>query len=284
MLKFNLINFTKILSSILPYFFIFILFSCRKDEEIKPLEEFRDLSYGSKQRNQLDIYLPTKRNLNTPLLIFIHGGGWTQGDKSQVNAILKPFINKNFAVASLNYSYTDSETNYIQINEDISNAISYLISNSKNYNYSSTKVCLIGYSCGAQLGLLHAYQNNDIKAVASVSGLANLMNPQYTDTNNYINKVITYYIGSQYKNSKQLWEKNSPYLFCNKNSKPTYIINAVSDEIVSCEDAKNLRQKLDSNNIPNCYQEYSGDHNLFSNLPSSEWEKIADWFISILKT
>ena len=45
------------------------------------MDIFKDLKYGDHPKQSLDLYLP-KGNYNTPLVIYIHGGGWTNGDKS----------------------------------------------------------------------------------------------------------------------------------------------------------------------------------------------------------
>lgn len=277
---FSFINYKKSLSTLI-LITLTILISCKKDKEIKSFEEFKNLSYGSQPRNRLDLFLP-KKSFNSPLLIFIHGGGWTEGDKDQVTNILMPFLSKGFAVASLNYSYADSKNTFTQINQDIENAVTYLISHSVKYKYSSANIGMIGYSCGGHSSLLYSYRNKNIKAVASISGLANLCDSIYINTNNLMNSIITQYIGAPYSTSSALWEINSPFVFCNLNRTPTYIVSATGDNIVSCKDAKNLHLRLDSLAIPNIYKEYNDNHELFFHLQDSEWDEMADWFINNL--
>lgn len=41
-----------------------------------------DISYGSHKRQKADIYIPQKIKSDSGIILFIHGGGWSQGDKS----------------------------------------------------------------------------------------------------------------------------------------------------------------------------------------------------------
>src|SRR5438445_589428 len=49
-----------------------------------------DVRYGSHERNVLDFY-QAKSDRPTPLLFFIHGGGWVNGDKHSINS-LRPYL------------------------------------------------------------------------------------------------------------------------------------------------------------------------------------------------
>ena len=62
----------------------------------------RDLAYAPNghTRQKLDLYLP-KGNKTVPLIIFIHGGAFTRGDKRDQSPA--PFVSDGYAFASLNY-------------------------------------------------------------------------------------------------------------------------------------------------------------------------------------
>jgi acetyl esterase/lipase len=258
------------------------LFSCQKDKEIKSFDEIKNIDYGSKPRNQLDLFIPRNHGKKLPLVIFVHGGGWIGGDKSQVNSFLMPFLNKGIAVASIEYSLADGQNTADQINSDIKNAVSFLTNQASTYNLSTDAIGMMGYSAGSQLALLYSFKNGNIKAVASISGLANLTHPYYTDTNHTIHTLISQYVGTSYLSSANAWLSNSPFYYVESYKIPTYLVSAKSDEIVSLEDAKRFHERLDSLFIKNVYKEYEGDHQLFFDLAASEWDKIADWFLIYL--
>ena len=114
----------------------------------------RDLEYASIDGNslRLDLYLPEK-GLNPPLFVWIHGGGWTHGDKSQVNSAVVGLATAGFAVASLNYRLGGITLHPKQV-EDIKGAVRWLRANAKQYGYHARRVGVGGGSSGAHLALL----------------------------------------------------------------------------------------------------------------------------------
>ena len=85
--------------------------------ETNTLEFFQelDISYGNDSDQVFDLYLPANRTANTKVMILIHGGGWTSGDKVEMNDF-KNFILQNIpdiAVVNMNYRLADNTTNHI---------------------------------------------------------------------------------------------------------------------------------------------------------------------------
>lgn len=93
---------------------------------------FSDLEYASVDGESLslDLYLPEKAEL-PPLIVWIHGGGWTRGDKSLINPAATKLTEAGFAVASLNYRLGGVTLHPKQIH-DIKGAIRWLRANAKN--------------------------------------------------------------------------------------------------------------------------------------------------------
>lgn len=89
-------------------FIALILFSCNSDESINQNLEAKTLlnvSYGNNVQQKFDLYLPANRTQNTKTLILVHGGGWTDGDKADMNYavdIVKQYL-PEYAIANINY-------------------------------------------------------------------------------------------------------------------------------------------------------------------------------------
>src|SRR6188768_2751472 len=62
-----------------------------------------DVRYGEHERNVLDFW-KAETDKPAPLLFFIHGGGWVNGDKSGI--AVAPFLKAGISVVSINYRYT----------------------------------------------------------------------------------------------------------------------------------------------------------------------------------
>lgn len=71
-------------------------------EEILPTHT--DVPYGNHERQKLDVYLASSDN-PTPVILYIHGGGWTAGDKQSVRPLLS-CSKRGISVVAINYRYT----------------------------------------------------------------------------------------------------------------------------------------------------------------------------------
>ncbi len=61
----------------------------------------RDVAYGTDPAQRLDLYLP--ENAGAPVLLYLHSGGWIGGDRSAVSAMVMRFVERGYAVASVDY-------------------------------------------------------------------------------------------------------------------------------------------------------------------------------------
>jgi acetyl esterase/lipase len=129
-----------------------------------------DIAYANDtlRDHMLDIYIPPHAGKTLPLLIWIHGGGWTSGDKygdmNNMKITLKAILDNGFAVASINYRYSTTALFPAQI-QDCNQAVNYLYENSGKYNFDKDKFAVIGFSAGGYLASLIATSNNNkIKA------------------------------------------------------------------------------------------------------------------------
>jgi acetyl esterase/lipase len=69
------------------------------------VKTLRDLEYANVDGEslRLDLYLPEKSDAKPPLLVWIHGGGWTKGSKSGINPVFVRLTAEGYATASIDY-------------------------------------------------------------------------------------------------------------------------------------------------------------------------------------
>jgi len=106
-----------------------------------------NVSYGPHERNVLDFW-QAKGNGPRPLLVFIHGGGWTSGDKAQKAATLKPYLDQGVSCASINYRLTGQAALPAPVH-DAARAIQFLRSKAADWNIRPDRIALTGGSAGA---------------------------------------------------------------------------------------------------------------------------------------
>lgn len=120
----------------------------------------KDLSYVADSTNKeqrLDIMIPkTQSTKPLPLIVYIHGGGWKEGDKSLCPAL--DLCSCGFVVASINYRLTPAATFPAQI-EDCKAAVRWLKENAAEYQINPNRVGVWGVSAGGHLAALIGVTN-----------------------------------------------------------------------------------------------------------------------------
>jgi len=106
-----------------------------------------DVAYGEHERHVLDFWRAPGDGPR-PLLVFIHGGGWTGGDKSSVAGLPACWTAKGVSVAAINYRYTGHAILPAPVH-DAARALQFLRSKGAEWNIRGDRICLTGVSAGA---------------------------------------------------------------------------------------------------------------------------------------
>ena len=124
---------------------------------VNEYQVFKDVTYGDNERNILDIWLAKSEN-ETPLLIFIHGGGFVGGNKesayrkNNIKRFLK-LLENNISFATINYRFMNNDDGILSSLNDAKMALQFLRYNNKKFNINKTKIGLMGSSAGATSSL-----------------------------------------------------------------------------------------------------------------------------------
>lgn len=112
-----------------------------------------ELSYGKDPLQKLDYWKPVRNK--SPLVVFVHGGGWKRGDKGNATGKDKPehYIEQGYAFASINYRLVPAATVEQQA-QDVADAIAHLIAQADSLGLDPDRVVLMGHSAGAHLSAL----------------------------------------------------------------------------------------------------------------------------------
>ncbi len=114
-------------------------------EEPKPTHV--NVSYGPHARNVLDFW-QAKGEGPRPLLVYIHGGGWTGGDKQQPLDRFQPFLDKGVSYAAINYRLSGESPLPAPVH-DAARGIQFLRTKADEWNIDPSHIALTGGSAGA---------------------------------------------------------------------------------------------------------------------------------------
>jgi acetyl esterase/lipase len=119
--------------------------------------KFLNCPYGEDHKQALDIYLPNEGYGPFPVICFLHGGGWSSGNKK--DAQILPFmdgVNRKYAVISIGYRLVPS-IRYPDNLFDVKAALRWIAANADTYLLDPERVALTGASAGAHLAMMTAF-------------------------------------------------------------------------------------------------------------------------------
>ena len=121
-----------------------------------------DLPYGVGEANKFDLYLPRDNAKDRyGLVVYLHAGGFTSGDKSGDTQMLSWLCSKGYVACGINYTLrTDANdaSAFTQSNE-IKAAIPKVIEAAEAEGYSIDRLAMAGGSAGHTLAMLYAYRD-----------------------------------------------------------------------------------------------------------------------------
>lgn len=110
-----------------------------------------DLAYGPDSKQKLDLYMPDGKFSRAPVLLFIHGGGFLEGDRAHYGFIARPYAPHGIITAVMSYRLTGTGTIYPGQEQDVKEAILWLHKNIAQYGGDPNVIYVTGHSAGAIL-------------------------------------------------------------------------------------------------------------------------------------
>ncbi len=205
-----------------------------------------DLSYGSGDAQKVDLYLPkTKAAGCTAIMVYIHGGAWSGGDKGDYAGSCERRAKAGYAAASINYRMLGEGATWVEMLEDITSALELVKTTAAEKGITLQKAGLTGGSAGAHLAMLYSYKNRSVSPIeivfcADQCGPSNFNDNQFYEgcaDPTWVYSIISGLIGSPFEKSTigdvaaQLRDA-SPVTYITKDSPPTIVAHGMKDDVV----------------------------------------------------
>jgi acetyl esterase/lipase len=210
---------------------------------------------------KLDIYYPSTANWPVPAVIYLHGGAWVQGDKSDAagSPEVSELIKRGFLVASVNYGLAPQYT-ILEQEENVKCAIRFLRANASYYGINPDKIGAIGASAGGHLASIigttdkSAGMDNSggfFEQSSRVQAVVDMYGP--TDLGALFNGcppvVMQELLGTSNPNAAVL-DKVSPMTYISADDPPFLILHGDKDVVVPLAQSQALYQKLLAAGVP----------------------------------
>ena len=226
---------------------------------------------------KLDLAMPTERGETPrPALVFIHGGGWRNGDKRRAN-FLWPTIGyaaKGYVCVTVNYRMLD-EAPITACVEDVKNAVRWLRAHAEEYNIDPERIGATGNSAGAHLAVMLGvcppsaglegdgpYQeySSMVQAVVASATPANFLSAMSDRQRERSNAQAA---RPPRKNelrmeSEEVRAKVSPVTYATADAPPILLVHSISDRTVGVSHSDKLVKRTARSRCQKCQLYSSG--------------------------
>jgi acetyl esterase/lipase len=258
----------------------------------------RDMPYvtnGHKQQ-KLDLYVP-KLGDNLPLIVWVHGGAWTHGDKNWIIPLRFPplprgYFEQGYAIASVEYRFSQHAIFPAQI-QDAKAAVRWLRAHAAEYRLDPNRFAAWGASAGGHLvsllGAAPKVKEFDLGENLDVSSEVQAVVDYYgpVDFPNLPEKVLgaasgeSLLIGGSIRDNPDKARRASPIAYISKDTPPFLIVHGDHDPAVDYHQSVLMEAALKKFGVPvTFYTVKGGGHGLFTDpqVPEVTQRFLADHF------
>lgn len=223
---------------------------------ISGAQEFRDLEYvpGGGHARALDLFVPEKITGPVPVIVWIHGGAWTGGDKTDGgNGIF--LVRQGYAVACINYRMGRGVA-FPDPLHDCKTAVRWLRAHAAQYHLDADHIGAWGVSAGAHLAALVGLTGGDptlegvdsnrsfssqVQAVCDWYGPVELVTSLENDPK-ILGPCIVNLLGGRKTATKERAIQASPITYVTSNAPPFLIMHGAKDHTVPVAQAETFAE------------------------------------------
>lgn len=240
-----------------------------------------DVVYGSANNTplKLDIWYPRDNPTPTPILVYIHGGGWIFGSKEGAVYQLLPYLERGWRVVNVEYRMAGNSLAPGSV-EDTRCALRWIYRNAKQWNFDTSKIVLTGHSAGGHLSLITGMLPDGTALDNRCYGDA-----KYGDVPMKVAAIVNWYgisdvndliAGPNLKNYAAMWmgsmpnaaevaKSVSPLTYVRVGLPPIITIHGDKDDVVPYAHATRLHAELaKTGNVNKLITIKGGGHGMFA--------------------
>lgn len=237
-------------------------YAARAAPTTAPSVEFhRDVAYGKADGTalHLDLARPSDVDHALPCVLFIHGGGWAHGSKSQFDLAIRTAAAKGYVAATVDYRLAPKFQFPAQV-EDVKCAVRYLRSHAKQYGIDPDRIGALGDSAGGHLVLMLAVTrptdgfegsggwkgtSSAVQAVVSWFGPTDLA---AADMPEISKPIVREFLGAY--PAPELCHKASPITYVHQGECPILLLQGTIDPLVPYTQAVIMAKRMTDEHTP----------------------------------
>jgi acetyl esterase/lipase len=223
------------------------------------------------QTQRLDFAAP-RGGAPYPLVVLIHGGGWSGGDKSAYHSAMRLLVGQGYAAASVSYRLAAAPHNVFPAAvEDVRCAVRWLRANADRLGIDAERIAAMGSSAGghlaAMLGTAARVEGLDgecpLREVSpAVSAVVALAGPHDIRTAGALDRIqrgmVENFLGVTPEADPQRALLASPAVHADPRNPPFLLVHGTADNVVPIRQSRSMRDTLRASGVPATLVELPG--------------------------
>lgn len=225
--------------------------------------------YDDATGNSYDLFIPAgaSRDQHTGVILFIHGGGWTEGRREHMHYACRRYAKHGYICATLSYSLAGKDApgvTMFTMLDDIDKCIAHIKARTAELGYPTRQIALSGASAGGHLAMLYAYTRAaqsplPIAFVFQQTGPVDFHPDTWADDARMLSWLISTAVGkpitedmirSSHADAEAAINAISPLAHIGPNSIPTVLAYGDRDELVRPVHRNKLSAALATHGVP----------------------------------
>nr|WP_315401584.1 alpha/beta hydrolase [uncultured Duganella sp.] len=192
---------------------------------------------------KLDLYLPGNAKQDMPVVVFVHGGGWRSGYRSEFVPMALRLARNGYASATVTYRLA-GEAMYPAAVHDVRAAVRWVREHAGDYGLDPKRIALAGGSAGGQIAALAGVTgqmnqfdpgaagsdvSSAVQAIVNIDGLSDFTSEAARVNEDDPKKPVSaagYWFGGRYAERAALWREASPIQYVNSSMPPILFIGS----------------------------------------------------------
>jgi acetyl esterase/lipase len=255
-------------------------------------------TYGAREMH-LDLFLPKRGTGPFPAVVYIHGGGWSGGNKGAFRRQAAYMATQGFVGACIEYRLS-GEAKFPAAVNDAKAAVRWVRANAARYRINPDKIGAAGGSAGghlvAMLGTTHKVREFDrgggnesvssrVQAVAAFNPAVDLVSMGKLASTATSHPLYTF-LGATYAERPDLYAKASPITYVDRDSAPHLFLHGTGDTTVPYQQSVDMMKKLkEAGVLAEIFSAEGAAHGFFNRPPWFEptLKRMEEFFLQVLK-
>jgi acetyl esterase/lipase len=226
---------------------------------------------------EMDLARPVDAGDRHPLVIIVHGGGWSAGGRSHYRKDVRRLASIGFVATTIDYRLANIPTKVFPAGiSDVRCAVRWLRAHASEHQIDPSRVVVVGASAGAHLAAMMGVERDvaglddgtctvdptqpvGVSGVVGYYGPYDLRNPEKIYNNTMMIPAIEQFLGVRAEDAPELATRASPIAHVTSDAPPFLLFHGVDDSIVPVNEARRFANALHDAGVPSLLVEVEGE-------------------------